>query len=337
MYLARKEIGSRQQTYVLRETYRSGGVLCSRDLADLGRDPGQVFIYDDDCSFHIDEEFINRLQVLGVDTNSTELEEIFFPFIDPYIKYRLQPFRSRSKYRNWCPADEDLRRRALEETQPMDRRRLHFLRLGRSSADTETVERGAALYTTLLDKSRDEIEQLIMDQELVLKPREYQSYLFTTFDLQRFFKESYARTMPLALDRDRLDGLFLEEICRLAADRAFWRGYPENRGLPSPLIRYLIMYFDGVPEQTPAWVRFAHSARSHRFHRSTTKSGDRVSRSQAFSIFGISPTQLSAMRKRDLIRLYRQKALELHPDKGGDPDLFIRLTAAYEELLPSVR
>ena len=38
-----------------------------------------------------------------------------------------------------------------------------------------------------------------------------------------------------------------------------------------------------------------------------------------------------------LTRLYRQKAHELHPDKGGDSEQFIRLTAAYEELLPSLR
>lgn len=337
MYLARKEIGPRQQTYMLRETYRSGDVLISRDLADLGRDPGKVFIYDDDSSFRINEEFVNRLRDQGVDATYTELEELFFPFIDPYIKHRLQPFRSRNKHRNWRPADENLRRRALEETQAMDRRRLHFLRLGRSMAEGETGEKGAALYTVLLDKSRDEIEQLLMEQELVLQPREYQSYLFTTFDLSRFFTESYARTMPQALNRDRLDTLFLKEICRLAVDQAFWRGYPQSPCLQPPLIRYLIMYFDGVPEQMPTWARFAHANRSRRFHRTGFNRGERVSRIQAFAIFGLSGEQLATMRKRDLTRLYRQKALELHPDKGGDPDLFIRLTAAYEELLPSLQ
>jgi hypothetical protein len=43
------------------------------------------------------------------------------------------------------------------------------------------------------------------------------------------------------------------------------------------------------------------------------------------------------MRKRDLTRIYRQRAHELHPDKGGDTELFIRLTAAFEALLPSLR
>nr|WP_321464541.1 J domain-containing protein [uncultured Desulfobulbus sp.] len=337
MYLARKETGPRQQSFVLRETYREGGVLFSRDLADLGSDPGRIFIYDDEASCHIDEKFLSHLQSLGVEINDAELEEIFFPFLDPYIKHRLQPFRSRNRYRNWRPADQELRRRALEETQALDRRRLHFLRLGRSAAATDTGDKGAALYTSLLDKSRDEIEQMIMQQELVLQPREYQSYLFTTFDLARFFSESYARTMPHALNPDRLDQIFLAEICRLAADAAFWQGYPAHLGLQPSLIRYLIMYFDGVPEQTPAWDRFARSGRSRRFRRSQFTPSEQVTRSQAFAIFGLSPVQLTSMRKRDLTRLYRQKALELHPDKGGDTEQFIRLTAAYEELLPSLQ
>ena len=337
MYLARKEIGPRQQNFVLRETYRSGGVLFSRDLADLGDDPGNVFVYDDDASCRLDDAFVRKLQAMGVDANHAELEELLFPFVDPYIRNRQQPFRSRSKYRNWQPADEQLRQRALEETQAMDRRRLHFLRLGRSSVEAVPGTKGAALYTSLLDKSRDEIEQMIMQQEQVLKPREYQSYILTTFDLARFFKESYARTMPHALDRDRLDSHLLEEVCRVGADADFWRGYPSCSGLQPPLIRYLIMYFDGIPEQTPDWARFAHSNRSRRFHQSHFKAGERVSRSQAFAIFDLSPGQLSSMGKRDLTRLYRQKAREFHPDTGGDPELFIRLTAAYEELLPSVQ
>ena len=39
------------------------------------------------------------------------------------------------------------------------------------------------------------------------------------------------------------------------------------------------------------------------------------------------------MNKNDLTKLYRQKAHELHPDKGGEHDEFVRLCEAYEELL----
>lgn len=333
MYLARKETGPRQHQYVLRESYRSGDILYSRELAELGRDPGRFIVYSGESSFHIDENFLRRLGEQGVTVPYGELEELLFPFIDPYIKNRLQPFRNRHKYRNWQRADEALLHRALTETHAVDRRRIHFLRMGRTSA--ETIDNASALYTILLDKSRDEIEQMMLEREQALPPREHQSYLFTVFDLQRFFQESYARSIPQALNRERLDALFVEEICRLAADRTFWQGFVQTGGLPYSLVRYLIMYFDAAPEEPATWSRFARSGRSRRFH-SSSPQAERVSRAEAFTIFGLNGEQLASMRKKDLTRMYRQKAHELHPDKGGDTEQFIRLTLAYEELLPSL-
>jgi hypothetical protein len=332
MYLARKETGLRQYQYVLRESYRSGDILTSRELAELGPDPGRCIVYSGDASFHIDEDFLRRLRDQGVTAPYSELEELLFPFIDPYIKRRLQPFRNRHAYHNWQPATEALLRRAMIETQALDRRRIHFLRMGRTSA--ETVDKTSALYTVLLDKSRDEIEQMILEREQALLPREYQSYLFTVFDLQRFFRESYARSIPQALDRGRLDTLFVEEVCRLAADTDFWRGFPRNHRLPYPLVRYLIMYFDAAPEEPVSWANFGRSRRSRRPHATPAA---KMSRTDAFVLFGLNAEQLASMRKKDLTRLYRQKAHALHPDKGGDTEQFIRLTAAYEELLPSLR
>lgn len=334
MYFARKEVGPRHHHYVLRESYLSGGIFCSRDLEDLGRDPGRFIVYSSETSFHIDEDLLRRLQDKGVTASDSELEELFFPFLDSYIKNRLQPFRNRHKYRNWQPAGESLRNRALNETHAMDRRRLHFLRLGRASG--ETVEKAQALYVILLDKSRDEIEQLILVQEQALPPREYQQYLFAIFDLQRFFQESFARSIPQALNRERLDDLFVSEVCRLAVDPTFWQGVPPFDCLPPHLVRYLIMYFDAVPEEPTGWARFART-RSRRSRRSApVADAERMSRQQAFTIFGLSGEQLAGLRKKDLTRLYRQKAHELHPDKGGDTEQFILLTAAYEELLPSL-
>lgn len=335
MYLARKETGPRQHRYVLRESYRSNDVLYSRELADLGPDPGQCIVYTGESSFHIDEQFLRRLRDQGVNASDNELEDLLFPFLDPYIKNRLRPFRSRNKYRNWQPADEAVRRRALEETHVFDRRRIHFLRMGRTSV--ETVEKTTAFYIVLLDKSRDEIEQLILEQEQSLPPRDYQSYLFTIFDLQQFFQESYARSIPQALDRDRLDTIFVQEICNVAADAEFWRGFAAQGRLPYPLVRYLIMYFDAAPTDSVSWNNFGRRARPRRFQRPTATAAGNISRNNAIAVLGITVEQLASMRKKDLTRIYRQKAHELHPDKGGDTELFIRLTAAYEALLPSLR
>ena len=151
MYLARNQAGPRRYHYVLRESYADGDLFRSRDLADLGPDPGTLFVYTGETSFHVDEAFVRRLGELGVTASYTELEDLLFPFLDPYLKARLQPFRDRHRYRGWRPAGAALRRRALEETHAVDRRRLHFLRLGRTSA--ETVDKTAALYTVLLDNA----------------------------------------------------------------------------------------------------------------------------------------------------------------------------------------
>ena len=226
MYLARKENGPNRYEFVLRESYRLGEYFACRDVARLGEDPGNYLVYSGGNAFHIDEELIKHLRAQGVSTPYTELEDLFFPYVDAEIRMQLEPFRMRSRYRNWKRAGDDLRRRALEETHAFDRRRLHFLRLGRSSV--QAVEKTPALYISLLDKSRDEIEQHILLQEQILQARDLQYYLFSIFDLQRHFQESYARSMPHALERDKVDAFFLEELCALAQDEHFWQGYPVN-------------------------------------------------------------------------------------------------------------
>ncbi|MBM9536342.1 J domain-containing protein [Desulfobulbus alkaliphilus] len=332
MYLARTGAGLWRYRYVLRESYRLGDVYVFRDLADLGRDPSRFIVYSDETSFMIDEDFLQRLRHEGVQVPDTELEDLLFPFVDPYIQNRLQPFRHRNRYRNWAPVGSRLRERAMAETHVIDRRRLHFLRLGRTSA--ETIAKTPAMYAVLLDKSRDEIEQLIMQREQALPAREYQQYLFAVFDLHRHFKESYARSMPEALNREQLDTLFVDAVCRLARDQDFWQGFPQGDSLPAYLIRYLIMYFDAAPDGPVFRAGFTRPRSRRTFHSVVVTGG--MSRQQAMAIFGLSSTQLAALRKNDLTRLYRRKAHELHPDKGGESEQFIRLTAAYNELLPSL-
>lgn len=332
MYLAKTDAGLRQYRYILRESYRSGDVYCSRDLADLGRDPSRFIVYSDETSFLIDEDFLRGLRQQGVRAPDNELEDLLFPFVDPYIQNRLRPFRNRSKYRNWEPVGSHMRERAMAETHIVDRRRLHFLRLGRTSA--ETIAKTPAIYSVLLDKSRDEIEQLIMQREQALPAREYQQYLFALFDLHRHFNESYARSMPEALNREQLDDLFVDAVCRLNDDQGFWQGFPRGDGLPSYLIRYLVMYFDAAPDGPIFRAGFSRSRSRRTFRSASVSSG--MSRQQAMAMFGLSSAQLTSLRKADLTRLYRRKAQELHPDKGGDTGQFIRLTAAYDALLPSL-
>jgi DnaJ-class molecular chaperone len=51
------------------------------------------------------------------------------------------------------------------------------------------------------------------------------------------------------------------------------------------------------------------------------------------AIFGKSRDVLKKMNRRDLWRLYRRRAQELHPDKGGDHERFVKLNEAYQRLV----
>jgi hypothetical protein len=62
--------------------------------------------------------------------------------------------------------------------------------------------------------------------------------------------------------------------------------------------------------------------------RKSSHSPERIS-----EIFTTSKEVLDKMTREQLNRLYRQKAMQLHPDLGGDHDLFIELTEIYNELL----
>ena len=53
----------------------------------------------------------------------------------------------------------------------------------------------------------------------------------------------------------------------------------------------------------------------------------------AAPVLGESVEKLKQMSRRELARLYRRKAQELHPDKGGDHEQFVRLNEAYRNLI----
>ena len=54
-------------------------------------------------------------------------------------------------------------------------------------------------------------------------------------------------------------------------------------------------------------------------------------------IFGVAAETLKQMNRRDFSRLFRQKAMELHPDQGGRQRDFIRLSEAYKSIMQTKR
>ena len=52
-----------------------------------------------------------------------------------------------------------------------------------------------------------------------------------------------------------------------------------------------------------------------------------------FKAMGISANEFSRMGKKEFAFLFRRKAQELHPDKGGNHEAFIVLQQAYQILI----
>jgi len=330
MYLAR-QFESNQIFFSLRETISFGKILTHRNLVDLGKNPGKFIRYSGQGGFYLADSIFRKLKEKDVKVDNNELENIFFDFLDPDTKKRLAPFLKRSESRNWKKMDQVTQKEILQKTHIFDRRRLFFLRCGPISQ--QRMHRSLSMFRVLLGKSRDEIEQLCMARESGLSDDEYKNYVYAIFDLQRFFGVFYAITMPQALDRDKMDKRFIEEVCDLDSDKKFWAGFQRDERIPFYLRRYLIMYFDYQFQEIDPWSEYVNEfIKRHRWH-NPPKVEKRMSQKEAITIFGVSKAELEGMNERELTRLYRRKAHKLHPDKGGDHDKFIELTTAYNRLL----
>lgn len=139
--------------------------------------------------------------------------------------------------------------------------------------------------------------------------------------------------MPYSLDPEKVDQFFVDQYCQLDKDESFWRGYTRTDRAPEYLLRYLIMYFDLAAEGDVFWRGGRAGGRRYRkaFHGVT--SHNKMSMNKAAEVFGVSREKLASMSRKQITSLYRKKAHALHPDKGGEHDSFVELTAAYDELL----
>lgn len=331
MYLARKKIKGVTH-YSIRESYQDGDHFVSRELVDLGTQPGAYIIYPGGNAFYIDPVIEEQLDRLGVIPQATDLEDIFWRFLDPALQHALEYFRHR-EYR--IRKDNQSKERSPKThlaVHNFDKRRLHYLKFGR-------MEQGylwlipQKVFNILRHKSRDEIEQQFLDMEQQLNPREYKAYAYVIFNINQFFTESFAKKRPQFLKQSDVDDYFIDEICKLNQDRAFWAGMPTESSLHDYLIRYILMYFDY--DFTPrSWVEdyIRHFINSHRDYQMPFNAGS-VTLEKASSIFGESETVLKKMNRQALVKLFRRRALELHPDKGGNQEKFVELMQAYHMLL----
>jgi hypothetical protein len=337
MYLAR-QLHKGQTRYFIRESYADGAIYRSRELLALGPDPSRHICYPGGNAFYIDERLEERLQAKGASDASDGLETLLWPFVKPDLRRKLRYFHNRRTGSAKGFKNPGLNAAVDDKTiHTFDKRRLLYLRTGR-------LRQGSLnripyrMLKVLANKSRDEREQLFLQSEDTLPPREFKKYIYVIFDLQRHFYDHWAQSRPQQLNQAELDQVFIDTLCRLDGDRRFWQGFgdsgmPPNSGLHPYLARYVIMYFDfdfAYENATQAYIR--QFIRNHRFYR-PKPSQPTLSMEEVAALFDVPAAELATLDRRRLSRLFRRRALKLHPDQGGDHEQFVRLIAAYQALM----
>lgn len=333
LYLARSVLKSPVH-YSLRLSYwnSADNSFCTCELADLGITPDKFICYPNDTSFHLKTDFVYHVSTLCGRDSETELERLFWPFVDPSVQQKMDHFFHRgTSTASFLPGKKLL---SFDGRPPhsFDQRRLHFLRFG-STDQGKIFRMPPRLLAKLLNRSRDELEQYFLEEESRLREHELKSYLYAALDLQHHFSESYARRIPQALPPEKIDEVFLQELCLLNDNHDFWEERTDYSRLPVYLIRYLILFFDSsFPRQDRRFEQASEFMHGHREFRWPERR-NKVSGTEISSIFGESEETLRKADKKELTRLFRKKAKALHPDTGGDHEKFVRLIEAYEELL----
>jgi hypothetical protein len=280
------------------------------------------------AGFCFDPALEEGLKNKGVRFATEDLEGVFKPFLRPDIRNVIERFERNIKPRNRCT-------HSLDEVVPdqrhvhiFDARRLYFLRFGR----TDSGELGAKHWKFLdvfLCKSRDEIESLLDNMERQLHPREYANYVYAALGVPLFFPQ-YLREYPTALNREKLDGCILQELCRMDEDEVFFLGVEkENGGSLHPyLIKYAWLYFD-FEFQVETWFENLSSFRTRPIPPAKAPA---MPLRIAYEVFGITAAEFERMSSKELTRAFRKKAKRMHPDRGGRHEDFLKLNEAYEKL-----
>jgi hypothetical protein len=335
MYLARLQNGSKI-SYQIRESYQTEAQSEAqsfnyRIIYELGPKPNRLIKIFEDHIILFDDDLTEAVSAYAEGEVETILEQLLWEFLPRETRWRLSIFQARGKLRPG-PLTADNHKAIARQVHIFDRRRLYYLRYG--AVDQSRISRlHEKCCRPLLGQCRDEREYYFTAEEKALEPGNYFQYVYAIFNLQKYFSQSFAPWLPESLAKDEMAEHFLEELCRLNRDRRFWQEEKPPDSLHYHLTRYLIMFFDYTPairSFSEDFVRqFMADHRKFRWpERKSSHSPERISK-----IFTTSKEVLDKMTREQLNRLYRQKAMQLHPDLGGDHDLFIELTEIYNELL----
>ncbi len=335
MYLAKIRV-NKSLHYLIRQSYFDRKNKCYRyqEIYNLGENPKDaIHIFDERICYFV-EELENALTDRTNEDPTILLENLLWDFLPREYRQRLSFHSGREKI-HVRPLSESDREAIAREIHIFDRRRLYFLRY--NGIDQSRLYRmHEKLCRPLLGQCRDEREYHFREQESILRPTEYKTYVYAIFDLQRHFQEYYSTFMPEALNQDKIADHLEKDICVLHRDKVFWKGMENSFSLNEHLRRYLFMFFDFNYARRSYIDDFArHFQDSHRTFSWPDK--NTVSQEETSSIFGEDFEKLKRMKQDELTRLFRKKAKELHPDIGGEHENFILLCNAYNDLLGQLK
>ncbi|MFN3568311.1 MAG: hypothetical protein ACK4UR_05325 [Caldimicrobium sp.] len=295
MYISRK-ITSEGYEYCLCESYYDPPYYKTRVLIELGKNPEDYITYYSDVAFSIDLE--EALLNVGKKTDQFELEELFFRF----LKREAQRWVSYSINRKNIFSKEDAKDYDLNKIHWFDKVRLIALKLDHRDP-YRVVNYRFSFLKSLFKKSRDEIENFLWDMEDKLNFRESLNYILSIFSLHK---------TKSVEERDRI---FLENLCKIAKDPQYYLDLSEKEVLAKYLSRYVWIYYDYLPYR-----------RVPKYYQDLEKNYFL----ELSKVLNMSVEILQRSSKKEILKLFRKKILEVHPDRGGNKEDFIRIRKLME-------
>lgn len=306
--------------FELRRTVPLGQGLGFETLIDLGMNPGRMVSFE---RFGISYAPQVHEALAHLDLDLDDLDRAFAPFAPQGHK------GSRECGRTWRRTGFTSEiQEAVLRVHPLDRRRMAYLRSG--EVDLSRIDSvNPKLFTSLIGKCRDELEQLFVQMERALPIEESRIYVHAAFNLQRHFASLAGRNRPEALDLIQLDEAFMIELCAILGDEGFAFGLPG--GAQEYMRRYVCMHYDHEFVSRSGFGRvFEDFMNDFRRHRPRPRP---VAPEKVHELFGMSMAEIRSLSRREFARIFRKKAMSMHPDKGGDHDAFVELLDVYKRIV----
>lgn len=316
MYIAVAGNGTGRR-YELRRTVKGPHGLAAERLLDLGKNPAGLIRFERAGIIYAPEV---QEGLAGFDVDLDALDQAFSIF----APQGFTPPPSRKVWKRTVLTETE--KDAIRAVPAFDRRRVAYLRSGEVNL-SRIDEVNPRLFRRLPHQCRDEREHMFRRMEAELPRREIRRYIYAVFNLQRHFMDRAARNMPESLDPARLDEVFLHEFCLLWEDRIF---DPHGEARES-LRRYACMHFDFDFAPDDDFGRIFHEFMND--FRRLRKARPAPSPDMVRELFGLDMADIRRMPRKEFARLFRQKAMSAHPDKGGDHEHFVLLLDAYRRIV----